>query len=163
MRKKSGFTLIEIIVVIGIIGILASIILVSLSSGRGKARDAKRKIDLSQIGRFLSGGSCFMPDAGADDYDFLDIAEELKAKYPQYANYISTVPKDPRMGNDTQSYYRYIVNSDGNKCSLYANLENLDEPVTLPSISAPVAGGGAGVWQGSIGWNGTNKYYQYSN
>jgi len=44
-----GFTLIELLVVVVIIGVLATVVVVSLTSAQEKSRDAKRISDLKQI------------------------------------------------------------------------------------------------------------------
>ncbi|MDP3795334.1 MAG: prepilin-type N-terminal cleavage/methylation domain-containing protein [bacterium] len=49
MRKSKGFTLIELMVVVGIIGLLSSVILVAVTSGRSRARDGRRKADIKQL------------------------------------------------------------------------------------------------------------------
>ena len=49
MKHSQGFTLIELLVVIAIIGLLASIVLVSLSSARQKGLDTRVISDIRQL------------------------------------------------------------------------------------------------------------------
>ena len=52
-NKKRGFTLIEMLIVIVIIGILMAALIPRLTGARGRANDVARKADLAQIASAL--------------------------------------------------------------------------------------------------------------
>lgn len=49
IKNRKGFTLIEMLVVVAIIGILSSVVLIGVSGARQRARDARRISDISRI------------------------------------------------------------------------------------------------------------------
>ncbi len=64
-ENQKGFTLVELLVTVGIIGILATIIVASLSGTRGRARDAQRISDVKQFSALLDAEASSEP--GSDD------------------------------------------------------------------------------------------------
>ena len=161
-KYGGGFTLIETLVVIAIVGILSGIVLVSVGDLRERARDSRRKSEVARIGQFLTF-SCYLPVGGEGEYDIITLAQEIITQNPQYSKFLSNIPKDPKVGSDTESKYIYTVDGGGEKCALYANLENPNEQATL-SITSPAPGGGTGVLKAdNPGWNDTPFYFQVSN
>lgn len=165
MRKKpKGFSLVEMMVALGIIAVLTTLVTVAVLPALKKGRDAKRKATIAQVRRLLASSSCYMPDAGTGDYDLGELYPEIRTKYPQYAPFLVNPPKDPKGGTDNVTKYRYQVAAAGGDCIVYANLENENEPVTLIGISAPTAGAGSGVLEAADeGPNGSKIYFQAAN
>jgi prepilin-type N-terminal cleavage/methylation domain-containing protein len=49
LKKQKGFTLVELLIVIIIIGILATLVIVTFSGVQAKARDSKRQTDIGAL------------------------------------------------------------------------------------------------------------------
>lgn len=106
VKRQKGFTLIELLVVIAIIGILASIVLVSMGNARQKARDARRQADMRQI---VSAQELVYGDDGGY-YESASWPTVIQNDNPTPTVYMPSVPRDPR---DTAPYqYVWVNNTD---------------------------------------------------
>ncbi len=114
-KKSKGFTLIELLVVIAVIGLLASIVLVSLGGARKKAKDARRQADIRQI-------ATAMEMAYSDDDAYPTGAlNAFPAANVTLVKYLPASPKDPT----TAVYYFWIANTAApQQYCTYAVLEN---------------------------------------
>ncbi|MBI2003345.1 MAG: type II secretion system protein [Candidatus Wildermuthbacteria bacterium] len=124
VRNAKGFTLIELLVVIAIIGMLTSVVLVSLGPARSRARDSKRQADIYQIA--LAMESCF-DDAqcggGQEKYPSPSGSPLAVSSICQTGGtcYINPLPPDP----STSIAYAWLDNSaNKTKYCVYATLES---------------------------------------
>jgi general secretion pathway protein G len=115
MREKlrgtqSGFTLIELMVVILIIGLLATIVVQNLKGATDKAKRIKAQADISALKTaldryYLDNGSYPSSDQGLTALVSAPQNGKVPADYPP-GGYIEKIPNDP-WGN------AYVYQSDG--------------------------------------------------
>lgn len=106
---KRGFTLIELLVVIAIIGILATIVLVSMTGVQKSGRDTARKADMRQIvsamQMYYAENEAYPTITGSDPGSI--------------GSYMLETPKDPSGGS-----YTWLDNSSNTQeFCVYATLE----------------------------------------
>ncbi len=122
-----GFTLVELLVVVSIIGILATLLVANYNATRQRARDAQRKSDLRNIqtalrvyyndkGRYPPASSGRISGCGTGS-SVCDWGGSFSSNGVVYMN---VLPKDP---SSDRSYY-YDYDSATGDYTLYACLEN---------------------------------------
>ena len=124
--NKKGFTLIEILIVVAIIGILASVVLVGLGPLQRQGRDARRISDLKQVQTGLElfyNRNCEYPSATT----WGDLKTTLEG-----ANVgITNIPVDPNPNRD------YYYGTDNTTYVLGAELDDSENPVLTNGSKSP--------------------------
>jgi prepilin-type N-terminal cleavage/methylation domain-containing protein len=123
---RKGFTLIEILIVVAIIGILASVVLIGLAPAQKRGRDARRLADLKEVqtGLELYYGKCGHYPGTSDDCSTApaggDVAwANLTDTLTKGGIGVNQVPHDPSTG----SSYKYGIDAGGTSYVLEAVLE----------------------------------------
>lgn len=114
MRSK-GFTLIEMLVVISLIGILAALAMVSFSSVQKQARDTTRKSDLKQYQTATESYA----SKNNGNYPVANPAQVTHSGSYCTALAIGSCPRDPK---SPTTDYRYV--SNGVDYVIWASLES---------------------------------------
>lgn len=130
--KKNGFTLIEMLITIAIIGILSAVALFGLQGVREQGRDAKRKSDLESIRSALETyrSDCNVYPVRGGGAGQLNIGGTLTGSgnpalsCPAANVYMQRVPNDPQSPTGTYYYNR----TSSVIYDLCARLENPPNP-----------------------------------
>jgi len=130
-NKERSFTLIEVMVAVAIIGLLASIVLVSLKVTKQKARDAKRIAELNQVEKavkLLETDWGMYPGGAADTNTTCDCRHYEGIRdgcslwyYLETLNDLIPMPQDPFSSNGWAYRYNYL--NSGRDFEISARLE----------------------------------------
>lgn len=122
---KKGFTLLELLVVIGLIGVLVGFSVASYSSAQKKARDARRKADMRTINSFME--QCY---SGSSNFQYPTITASsgtLTSSCTINGNTYNLSVVDPL---NTGSYVYSITTSTSSTYTVSSTLETSSTPVT---------------------------------
>lgn len=96
-KHLSGFSLIELLVVLAIMGIVVTLSAIGLFGAREVGRDGKRKSDLETI---RSGIELYRADCGKYPTTLPNPTVALVGSCPLANTYIQSMPDDPITGRD---------------------------------------------------------------
>lgn len=157
MKKIKGFTLVELLVVMAILGILVALVAGNFRTAQIRGRDAKRKSDLKQLSHSLD---LFYGDYGRYPDEFSGMISACpfnpilstgttcswgtSTMTDGKTVYFKTMPEDP---SSTGSYkYRIVPSSSNRKFQLFTRLENeQDSAIDVDVVGLGYTCGSGGI------------------
>jgi prepilin-type N-terminal cleavage/methylation domain-containing protein len=175
--SKSGFTLVELLIVIIVIGILAGIVLVTYNGLQAGARDARRKADLQNIADAIgsyrvkhddigTGSGCGYQGNGSGWFNYtgtsypksiltcLTEAGYLSSGVIDPFNCATTTDSSPNCQRQGYAYMKYTSGSgDTSVTCVYARLEASGSTSDLTDSSNPCYSASSSAVATSYGMN----------
>ena len=129
LKRSTGFTIIELLIVISIIAVLSTVGVITYAGIQSKSRDNLRKSDFTKLATALEiyqqqhNGSYIDGTPGVEGDC---TSADTTAFYTGIASYLSEnkVPTDPK----TKANYCYMSVNNGQSFRLFAKLENCTDP-----------------------------------
>ena len=146
MKMKSGFTLVEILIVVVILGILAAIVIPQFTDAATEAKESSLKTDLqavrSQIELYKIQHTDALPgDGGANFYQCMegktDVDGDVWSSGVSYGPYMQSLPKNPFNDFNSVEIDGTVGNdSDGWHFTTSTGLFQADDDACSPDLTA---------------------------
>ena len=133
-KNIHGFTLVELLVVMSIIGVLAAMGVTSFMTAQMRGRDAERKSDLKQISHALE---LYFSDHGV--YPPANLVIKGSELTDGKTVYFKEIPDDPTLNMDY--IYRLVPSAPTQKYQLFAYLENTQDKDLITGLSISCGAG----------------------
>lgn len=130
-QRQSGFTIVELLIVIVIIGILATLVIVTFSGVQQRARDSERKTDINavagQLEAFYANKGYYPPKVDFESASFrstneirIDDKAFADPSSPNTKTFTAGIAPDPVPSGTARTYYYQALNSDDTACTTAA-------------------------------------------
>lgn len=111
MNEDKGFSLIELLIVMAIIGLMSATVLANLTQSTRMSRDAKRKTDIGDLRKAISlyfdDHGTYPPNSDDDDNGWDDSTDGIFIQPLVDENYLKEPILDPRNTGSYKYSYQY--------------------------------------------------------